>query len=79
VNCSVFKLGELRPNKSITVTTGLFKIPFSLLELLPTGALSTGLRHVLAYGAGFPVKDAVTLAVWAVAGIALAGRYFRWE
>ncbi|HWA75609.1 MAG TPA: hypothetical protein VG937_24910 [Polyangiaceae bacterium] len=27
--------GELRPNKSITVTTGLFKIPFSLLELLP--------------------------------------------
>lgn len=27
--------GELRPNKSLTVTTGLFKIPFSLLELLP--------------------------------------------
>ncbi len=51
----------------------------SLLELLPTGALSTGLRDVLAYGAGFPVRDAVTLAVWAVAGIALAARYFRWE
>jgi ABC-2 type transport system permease protein len=50
-----------------------------LLELLPTGALSTGLRDVLAYGAGFPVKDAVTLAVWAVAGIALAARTFRWE
>jgi hypothetical protein len=27
--------GELRPTKSITVTAGLFKIPFSLLELLP--------------------------------------------
>ena len=50
-----------------------------LLELLPTGALSTGLRGVLAGGAAFPVKDAVTLAIWAVAGIALAARFFRWE
>ncbi len=50
-----------------------------LLELLPTGALSTGLRDVLAHGAAFPVKDALTLAVWAVAGIALATRFFRWE
>ena len=51
----------------------------SLLELLPTGALSTGLRDVLANGAAFPVKDVVTLTVWAVAGIALAARFFRWE
>jgi ABC-2 type transport system permease protein len=51
----------------------------SVLELLPTGALSTGLRDVLAGGAVFPVRDAVTLAVWAVAGIALAARAFRWE
>ena len=50
-----------------------------LLELLPTGALSTGLRDVLAHGAAFPARDAVTLAVWAVAGIALAARFFRWE
>ena len=50
-----------------------------LLELLPTGALSTGLRDVLANAAAFPVKDAVTLALWAVAGIALATRFFRWE
>jgi ABC-2 type transport system permease protein len=50
-----------------------------LLELLPTGALSTGLRDVLANGAVFPVKDVLTLAVWAVAGIALAARFFRWE
>jgi ABC-2 type transport system permease protein len=51
----------------------------SLLELLPTGALSTGLRDVLANGAAFPVKNIVTLAVWAVVGIALAVRFFRWE
>jgi ABC-2 type transport system permease protein len=50
-----------------------------LLELLPTGALSTGLRDVLAGGAVFPVKDTLTLAVWAIAGIALAARFFRWE
>jgi ABC-2 type transport system permease protein len=51
----------------------------SLLELLPIGALSTGLRDVLANGAAFPVKNIVTLAVWAVVGIALAARFFRWE
>src|ERR1700753_3925184 len=51
----------------------------SLLELLPTGALSTGLRDVLAHAAAFPVRDVVTLAVWAVAGIALAARLFRRE
>jgi ABC-2 type transport system permease protein len=51
----------------------------SLLELLPTGALSTGLRDVLANASAFPVRDAVTLAVWAVLGIALAARFFRWE
>jgi ABC-2 type transport system permease protein len=50
-----------------------------VLELLPTGALSTGLRDVLANGAAFPVKDTVTLAVWAVVGITLAARFFRWE
>jgi ABC-2 type transport system permease protein len=34
---------------------------------------------VLQHGAGLPVGNTVTLAVWAVAGIALAARYFRWE
>jgi ABC-2 type transport system permease protein len=48
-------------------------------ELLPTGALSTGLRDVLAHGVAFPVGNAVTLLVWAVAAIALAARVFRWE
>ncbi len=60
----------------------LTKFPASarpLLELLPTGALSTGLRDVLANAAAFPARDVLTLAVWAVAGIALAARFFRWE
>ena len=50
-----------------------------LLELLPTGALSTGLRDVLANASAFPVRDVVALAVWAVLGVALAARFFRWE
>jgi ABC-2 type transport system permease protein len=50
-----------------------------VLELLPTGALSTGLRSVLQYGVAFPVGNTVTLAVWAAVAIALAARTFRWE
>ena len=48
-------------------------------ELLPTGALSTGLRDVLAHRVVFPVGNTITLLVWAVAAIALAARVFRWE
>ncbi|WP_300612473.1 ABC transporter permease [Trebonia sp.] len=51
----------------------------SFLELLPTGALSTALRDVLANAGVLPAKETVALLVWAVAGIALAARYFRWE
>jgi ABC-2 type transport system permease protein len=50
-----------------------------VLRLLPSGALSHGLRAVLRYGAGLPVRDIVVLAVWAVVGIGLAARTFRWE
>ena len=50
-----------------------------VLELLPTGALSTGLRAVLQQGVVFPVGNAVTLAVWAVAAITLAARTFKWD
>jgi ABC-2 type transport system permease protein len=49
------------------------------LELLPTGALSTGLRDVLQHGVVFPVGNTVTLAVWATAAIATAARTFRWD
>ena len=50
-----------------------------LLELLPTGALSTGLRGALANANAFPARDVLTLAVWAVVSVALAARFFRWE
>jgi ABC-2 type transport system permease protein len=49
------------------------------LELLPPGALSTGLRAVLAYHQGFPLRDLVVLVAWAAVTIALAARTFRWE
>jgi len=50
-----------------------------ILRLLPAGALSTGLRSVLQYGSGLPVRDLLVLVLWAAAGIALAVRFFRWE
>lgn len=50
-----------------------------VLSLLPITALSDGLRDVLQHGAGVPWGDLGILAVWAVAGLALAGRFFRWE
>jgi ABC-2 type transport system permease protein len=50
-----------------------------VLRLLPSGALSDGLRSVLQHGSGLPALDLLVLVVWAVAGIALAVRFFRWE
>ncbi len=51
----------------------------SALQLLPAGALSDGLRSVLQYGGGLPVRDLLVLTAWAVAGIAITARAFRWE
>ncbi|GAA3239057.1 ABC transporter permease [Streptomyces sp. XM83C] len=50
-----------------------------VLALLPISALSDGLRDVLRHGAGMPWGDAAVLAVWAVVGLAAAGKFFRWE
>ncbi|MFD6289597.1 ABC transporter permease [Streptomyces sp. NPDC060205] len=50
-----------------------------VLGLLPISALSEGLRDVLQHGAGMPWGNLGILAVWAVAGLAAAGRFFRWE
>ncbi|MFJ9719598.1 ABC transporter permease [Streptomyces sp. NPDC101213] len=50
-----------------------------VLALLPVSALSDGLRDVLQHGAAMPWGDLGILAVWAVAGLAAAGRFFRWE
>jgi ABC-2 type transport system permease protein len=60
----------------------LTKFPASMrpvLKLLPSGALSDGLRSMLQYGGGLPARDLVVLAIWAAVGIVLAARYFRWE
>ena len=51
----------------------------SVLKLLPPGALSDGLRSVLAHAGGIPARDLLVLCVWAVAAIALAARMFRRE
>jgi ABC-2 type transport system permease protein len=50
-----------------------------VLELLPISALSTGLREILQQGAALPGGPLLVLAGWAVAGLALAAKYFRWE
>jgi ABC-2 type transport system permease protein len=50
-----------------------------VLQLLPTAALSHGLREVLQHGASVPIRDVVALAFWAVGALAAASRFFRWE
>jgi ABC-2 type transport system permease protein len=50
-----------------------------VLKLLPADALSDGLRSMLQAGGGLPARDLLVLAIWAVAGIAVAARVFRWE
>jgi len=60
----------------------LTKFPASiqpLLRALPSGALADGLRAVLRYGAGWPARDLLVLAAWAVVGTVIAARTFRWE
>ncbi|TDD84921.1 ABC transporter permease [Actinomadura rubrisoli] len=49
------------------------------LELLPVSALADGLRQVLRDGAAFPGEPLLVLAVWSVAGLVLATRFFKWE
>jgi ABC-2 type transport system permease protein len=60
----------------------LSKFPPSVrpfLRALPSGAMSDGLRSVLRYGSGLPARDLLVLVVWAIVGMGLAARLFRWE
>jgi ABC-2 type transport system permease protein len=50
-----------------------------VLSLLPTAALSTGLRDVLVDGLTVPWQPLVVLACWALVGLTAASRFFRWE
>jgi ABC-2 type transport system permease protein len=56
-----------------------FRAAAGPLALLPSGALAGGLRSVLAYHAGVPVRDLAVLMAWAVVTITLASAAFRWE
>ena len=49
-----------------------------VLRALPAGAMSDGLRAALGHGAASGT-DLLVLVIWAVAAIALAARFFRWE
>ena len=52
----------------------------TIVSAFPLKALADGLRAAYDPAAhGFPVQNAVVLAVWAVAGVALARRFFRWD
>lgn len=49
-----------------------------VLRLLPTAALSDGLRQLLQHGLTSG-RDLAVLAVWAIVALAAATRAFRWE
>ncbi len=51
----------------------------AVLQVLPTAALSDGLRAVLQAGAPLPGRDVLALAVCAVLALVAASRTFRWE
>jgi ABC-2 type transport system permease protein len=51
----------------------------SVLEYLPTAALSEGLRAVLRDGAGLPTQSALTLLAWAAVALGAAATTFKWE
>jgi ABC-2 type transport system permease protein len=50
----------------------------TVLGLLPSGALGSGMRTAFLDG-GFPVVPLVVLAAWTAAGTALTARTFSWE
>ncbi|HTW18839.1 MAG TPA: ABC transporter permease [Mycobacteriales bacterium] len=50
-----------------------------VLELLPIGALSQGLRVVLRAGGTAPLHDWMTLLAWTAVGAVAAARWFRWD
>lgn len=51
----------------------------SALAVTPAGALSDGLRGVLADGSDVAWNSVAILAGWAVVGFAAAARWFRWD
>lgn len=50
-----------------------------VLQYLPSAALSNGLHQVFEGGQGYPLRDVVTLTVWAAIALPAAARWFKWE
>lgn len=50
-----------------------------VLQYTPSAALSDGLHAVLQHGHGLPLRDLLTLLVWAALALPAAARWFRWE
>jgi len=50
-----------------------------VLRYLPSAALSDGLHAVLQHGGGVPLRDVLTLLVWAAVAVPAAARWFQWE
>jgi ABC-2 type transport system permease protein len=50
-----------------------------VLRFLPSAALSDGLHQVLQHGGRFPLRELVTLVVWAALALPAAARWFKWE
>ncbi len=50
-----------------------------VLQFLPSAALSNGLHTVLQHGNGLPLRETITLLVWALVALPAAARWFRWE
>ena len=48
-------------------------------QLLPSTALTDGLRAVLQDGHNAPARCWIVLVVWALAGVVAAARWFRWD
>jgi ABC-2 type transport system permease protein len=79
--------GTLRAEMTLGVANLIWLVPLSkyggaardILQFLPSAALSDGLHEVLLNGQGLPLRETLTLLVWACLAIPAAARWFRWE
>lgn len=64
----------------VVIPLSVFPAPIATIAaLLPSGALGEGLRQVLTEGQSLPWAAVAVLTVWALGGLALASRTFKWE
>lgn len=64
----------------VVIPLSVFPAPLATIAgLLPSGALGEGLRQVLADGQPLPWAAVAVLAAWAVSGLAVASKTFKWE